>query len=209
MSPTYRSRIVGRVKRDYSTRREIAAAVARASRALFRPIDRILLSSLARLLCRFLLAFSRAVRETGLAGSLLNGGQFHSEDWWPMARKLTRENNTRSLRDSSRNQSVGYSGWEVREPASHPMFISQVLRSERTQQHLSILTKCSFFRAPGPLRCPRFASTNRPMIFFTGLILHFTRHKTGRDYRPSEFYLDRTRIFVTVSFLNLQLIKYI
>lgn len=68
--PAYRLRIVGRVRRDYSTRREIVAAVSREPCVVLsnRPDPSIPLP--------FLLAFSRAVRETGLAESLLNGGSF-------------------------------------------------------------------------------------------------------------------------------------
>lgn len=68
--PAYRLRIVGRVRRDYSTRREIVAAVSREPCVVLsnRPDPSIPLP--------FLLAFSRAVRETDLAESLLNGGSF-------------------------------------------------------------------------------------------------------------------------------------
>lgn len=88
--PTYRSHIVGYVKRDYSTRREIVAAVSREPCVV--PSNRPDPSLAARapllpLLARFFArrSWNRPCRES------TERRQFHSEDWWPMARKLTRE----------------------------------------------------------------------------------------------------------------------
>lgn len=122
----YRSRIAGCVKCDYSTRREIVAVVlVPPSHSTSNRSDPPLFLSISVLSPSLLLhAFSR--RRTWNRGlsrreNLLNSGSFILKiggQW-----RVNSRGNMRTLRDSSHNQSVGYSGWEVWERADHLMFI--------------------------------------------------------------------------------------
>lgn len=117
---SYRSRIAGCVKCDYSTRRGIVAPSSRCR----IPSDPLLSFSRRSLtppvvLTRF---FAPPYLKPGLSPeNLLNSGSFIPKiggQW-----RVNSRGNTRTLRDSSHNQSVGYSGWKVRERADHLMFI--------------------------------------------------------------------------------------